>query len=199
MWVTFALIGGLGWYALKARSAKAHADAAMSRFSIPVPEPSTLAVDEDDDEVELYSGESLTQQAMWTAEPYRPLHYGNPRYRQWRVPNPAPSTTRLLIEDVSLSLNPEYKEWMREAIEDTEWDDVPFRGERATYWPAREKRRIPFINHPNSVFSHAVLAEETLEEELRPTLREPREWRSLQLGRVNHPLMSVSAAVGQYA
>jgi len=94
---------------------------------------------------------ALTE-AVWTAEPWRPTHYGARPFKT-RHAVPELTTQRLNLEDVSLRLTPQYAAFMAERIENTEWDAPPLSGERAYYWPAREARRMPFFNHPNSDIS----------------------------------------------
>lgn len=138
-------------------------------------------------------GLQATQEATWDREQFRPYYYGREPFKR-RQAVPSLSTTRNIIEDVSLRLTDEYKERMRSNIENTEWDEVPFRGERASRWAGRDRRRLPFINHPNSEQAWVCIPPLAQEVNMVPPYAQPSDPINLNLSRLNHPLMVVSAA-----
>lgn len=100
-------------------------------------------------------GDLATQQNNWTTAPYVPANSGKgPLQRRLAVPDLQARTVMGAAEDTSLRLSDQYKEYMRKKIEDTEFDEVPFRGERASDWAGRSRRTVPIINHPNSEISY---------------------------------------------
>lgn len=98
---------------------------------------------------EAIADKSEVLQSAWTNEPFREWNYGREPFKR-RRPVAELSTQSRVLEDVSLRMTPEYKEFMRQKIDDALFDDVPFRGERASRWAARDRRRLPVIRHPNS-------------------------------------------------
>lgn len=136
-------------------------------------------------------GELATQQATWDREMFRPYWYGREPFKR-RQAVPRLSTTRNIAEDVSLRLTPEVKMRMQAGIENTEWDEVPFRGERASRWAARDRRRLPIINHPNSEQAWIKIPENAAAVDMIPPHAQPNVVRRLNLRRLNHPMLTVS-------
>lgn len=155
--------------------------------SVPAPEVNNLART-------AHLGELATQQAVWDEQLFRPYWYGREPFKRKNA-TPALSTTRNVMEDVSLRLTPEYKEWMRSRIEDTEFDDVPFRGERASRWAGRDRRRLPFFNHPNSEQAWTYIPQASADVQMIPATVVPDGPPvHISPSRVNHPLLHVAAA-----
>lgn len=115
-------------------------------------------------------GQLATQQAAWTREQFRPYWHGSRPFAR-RHAQPDRSTQTQILEDASLTLSDDYKRYMREQIADSEFDDIPFRGERAAYWSARERRRMPFVNNPGSEGAWVGMPALALEE--TPALQNP--------------------------
>lgn len=99
-----------------------------------------------------YEADLEPQQANWTTQPLKGQHYGREPFKRNMPVAPLRAPSRV-TEETQLEMNDAYKEYMRQMIEDTEWDAPPLQGERASLWPDRERRRMPIINHPNSVYS----------------------------------------------
>lgn len=136
-------------------------------------------------------GELDTQQNLWTREKFRPYWHGSKPFAR-NQPVPSLTTSRRVMEEQSLSLTNDYKETIRRNIEDTEWDDVPFRGERADQWAGRDRRRLPIINHPNSEISWVTIGEDAASVDNFPPARPMGKTKHLNLARINHPLPQVS-------
>lgn len=114
-------------------------------------------------------GELPTQQNTWTTAPYVPANSGKgPLVRRLAVPDLQARTVMGAAEDQSLRLTDQYKEFMRQRIEDTEFDEVPFKGERASHWAGRSRRTLPIINHPNSDISYVGIPPASLDEDPLP-------------------------------
>lgn len=197
MIVTAAAAAVLGYMWVNDAKAKADRDVTAAIIENPL-HPAVDVGDDYEDDEEILSGQDVVTQATWDVEPYRPDWMGNPKTWKWRQNQCPPSTSRKVAEDESMRLTPQFKEMIRAHIEDTEWDDIPLRGERADRWAARDRRRVPIARNPNSVFTSTWIAVDAFETPDMPRLRDPREVRALALGRVGHPLASVSGTVGQY-
>jgi hypothetical protein len=139
-----------------------------------------------------------TQEAVWDREMFRPYYYGREPFARRRA-IPRLSTTRNIAEDVSLRLTPEFKLRMQQGIDNTEWDEVPFRGERASRWAARDRRRLPIINHPNSEQAWIKIPQEAADVVMVPPYAQPTDVRAFNLARLNHPLLSISMKADTFA
>jgi len=121
------------------------------------------------DMADRFDGEDDIQQAVWQGPGFRPYTLGHVPHAR-RLPNPDLISQRVLLENESLHLAPNFKEFMRQQIRDTEWDEVPFRGERAHYRTALQHRRLPIINNWDSMFSVWGLSKDNEDHELVPPL-----------------------------
>lgn len=99
-----------------------------------------------------FTGNLDTQNAYWDKAPFQAQHHGKPPYAV-RQPRPSISNTSNLVgEEYQVQAQDEL-EFRRQQIADTEPESIAFRGDRAEYWPDRERRRVPRFNHPNSGFT----------------------------------------------
>ena len=96
----------------------------------------------------LLRGQTATQQARDNSHLPRHFYY---QQSHTRVPLPVRSTTTVMTS-ADMTLSDEYKEQIRANIENSIDRETPFRSYRAEHWPDRERRRVPFMNNPNSCF-----------------------------------------------
>jgi len=93
-----------------------------------------------------------TQNAYWDKAPFQAQNHGKPPYAV-RQPRPSISNTSNLVSEEYQVQPQDELEFRRQQIADAEPESIAFRGDRAEYWPDRERRRVPFFNHPNSGFT----------------------------------------------
>ena len=122
-----------------------------------------------EDQHDDFDGSDDVQQAMWMGPPYTPYSLGHVPV-PIRLPRPDLRPPTSLLETESFHLSPAFKEFMRQQIRDTEWDEVQFRGERAAYRTAMQRRRVPIINNPNSSYTHWMLGRDQQERDDEPPL-----------------------------
>lgn len=99
-----------------------------------------------------FTGNLDTQQAYWTRRPFPPQNSGARPYAI-RKPRPQLIETRVMVDDCARTQPLGRQEYQRRLIEDHESMNYPFSGDQASLWKDRERRRMPFINHPQSAYS----------------------------------------------
>ena len=126
-----------------------------------------------------------TDQYYWSVGESRRLTAAREPYPR-RNPLPYPRQQKAtVLEDVSMNMSASSKEAMRQQIEDCDFDEVQFRGERADYrFETQRRGPHPIINNPGLV--NVTISQDSMDEPvIKPFRDTDHQARPFSLNRLN--------------